>query len=66
MSRTAFAISTVACLTFLFPLAAQKLQSQKPDHKSVTRVETIPDHLTVIEFGEPVLMVAVGNQNAYK
>lgn len=66
MSRTAFAIATVACLTFLFPLAAQKLQSQKPDHKSVTRVETIPDHLTVIEFGEPVLMVAVGNQNAYQ
>ena len=66
MSRTAFAIFTVACLTFQFPLSAQKLQSQKPDHKSVTRVETIPDHLTVIEFGEPVLMVAVGNQNAYQ
>ena len=66
MSRTAFAIFTLACLTFFFPLAAQKLQSQKPDHKSVTRVETIPDHLTVIEFGEPVLMVAVGNQNAYQ
>ena len=66
MSRTAFAAFTVACLTFLFPLTAQKLQSQKPDHKSVTRVETIPDHLTVIEFGEPVLMVAVGNQNAYQ
>lgn len=66
MSRTAIAIVPVACLTFLFPLAAQKLQSQKPDHKSVTRVETIPDHLTVIEFGEPVLMVAIGNQNAYQ
>lgn len=66
MSRTVFAILPVACLTFLFPLAAQKLQSQKPDHKSVTRVETIPDHLTVIEFGEPVLMVAIGNQNAYQ
>jgi hypothetical protein len=66
MSRTAFAIFTVACLTFHFPLSAQKLESQKPDHKSVTRVETIPDHLTVIEFGEPVLMVAVGNQNAYQ
>lgn len=66
MSRTAFAIFTVACLTSHFPLSAQKLQSQKPDHKSVTRVETVPDHLTVIEFGEPVLMVAVGNQNAYQ
>lgn len=66
MSRTIFAIVPVACLTFLSPLAAQKLQSQKPDQKSVTRVETIPDHLTVIEFGEPVLMVAIGNQNAYQ
>lgn len=66
MSRTVFAIIPVACLTFLSPLVAQKLQSQKPDQKSVTRVETIPDHLTVIEFGEPVLMVAIGNQNAYQ
>ena len=45
--------------------SAQKLETQSPDQKKVTRVETAPDHLTVIEVGSPVTMVAVGNQGAF-
>lgn len=46
-------------------LMAQKLETQPLDPKKVTRVETARDHLTVIELGDPVTMVAVGNQNAF-
>jgi hypothetical protein len=45
--------------------SAQKLETQSPDQKKVVRVETAPDHLTVIEVGSPVTMVAVGNQGAF-
>ena len=46
-------------------LAAQKLETQSFDTKKIIRVETARDHLTVIELGDPVTMVAVGNQNAF-
>jgi hypothetical protein len=46
-------------------LMAQKLEIQPLDPKKVTRVETAKDHLTVIELGDPVTMVAVGNLNAF-
>jgi type IV secretory pathway VirB9-like protein len=46
-------------------LMAQKLETQPVDPKKVIRVETARDHLTVIELGDPVMMVAVGNQNAF-
>lgn len=46
-------------------LLAQKLETQPLDTKKVIRVETAPDHLTVIEVGDPVTMVAVGNQGAF-
>ncbi len=46
-------------------LAAQKLETQSLDTKKILRVETARDHLTVIELGDPVTMVAVGNQNAF-
>ncbi len=46
-------------------LLAQKLETQPPDSKKVVRVETAVDHLTVIELGDPVTMVAVGNQGAF-
>jgi hypothetical protein len=45
--------------------SAQKLETQTLDPKKVIRVETAKDHLTVIELGEQVTMVAVGNQNAF-
>lgn len=46
-------------------LTAQKLETQSLDTKKIIRVETAKDHLTVIELGDPVTMVAVGNQNAF-
>jgi len=46
-------------------LLAQKLETQPPDTKKVIRVETAADHLTVIELGDAVTMVAVGNQGAF-
>ncbi|MEZ5399199.1 MAG: TrbG/VirB9 family P-type conjugative transfer protein [Bryobacteraceae bacterium] len=46
-------------------LLAQKLETQPPDMKKVIRVETAADHLTVIELGDTVTMVAVGNQGAF-
>lgn len=46
-------------------LVAQRLETQPLDTKKVIRVETAPDHLTVIEVGDPVTMVAVGNQGAF-
>ena len=46
-------------------LTAQKLETQSLDTKKIIRVETARDHLTVIELGDPVTMVAVGNQNAF-
>ncbi len=45
--------------------AAQKLETQKPGTKTVTRVETAKDHLTVIEMSDAVTMVAVGNRSAF-
>lgn len=44
---------------------AQKIETRTIDPKSVVRVETAKDHLSVIEVAEPVVMVAVGNQNAF-
>ena len=60
----------VICLVVLsgFPfmgLLAQKLETQPSDTTKVIRVETAADHLTVIELGDPVTMVAVGNQSAF-
>src|SRR6516162_11303825 len=49
-----------------FIVSAQKLETQALDPKKVIRVETAKDHLTVIELGEPVTMVAAGNQNAFR
>lgn len=47
-------------------LMAQKVETQPLDNQKVIRVETAPDHLTVIELADPVTMVAVGNQSAFQ
>jgi hypothetical protein len=57
--------SVVLSTLTMFSLIAQKLETQPPDQKKVLRVDTARDHLTVIELGDPVTMVAVGNQNAF-
>lgn len=46
-------------------LLAQKVETQPHDQSKVMRVETAPDHLTVIELGDPVMMVAIGNQSSF-
>ena len=46
-------------------LLAQRIETQPPDTKKILRVETAADHLTVIELGDAVTMVAVGNQGAF-
>ena len=60
--------AAIAAATFtVFPsfLWGQKMETQPHDQKDVVRVETAPDHLTVIELSDPVTMVAIGNQAAF-
>lgn len=56
---------SVAAATMTLGLMAQKLETRKPDSKTVIRVETAKDHLTVIELTDVVTMVAVGNRSAF-
>jgi hypothetical protein len=57
--------------TFVFVVAiglaanAQKIQTEKSDRHRVIRVETAPNHLSVIELAEPVTEVAAGS-SSYK
>ena len=52
-------------LIWSYVLYGQKVETRKQDQKTIARVETARDHLTVIELTEPVTMVAVGNQSAF-
>jgi|GEM_PF-333487 len=65
MCWIALAIIFPAWLICTSSLHGQKMGTHKQEHKTITRVETAKDHLTVIELGEPVTMVAVGNQSAF-
>src|ERR1700681_4179665 len=60
-----FLTLSVAAATMTLGLMAQKLETQKPDPKTVLRVETAKDHLTVIELSDAVTMVALGNRSAF-
>ena len=53
--------------TIAFALAAnaQRIETEKSDRNKVVRVETAPNHLTIIELGEPVAEVAAGS-SSYK
>ena len=42
---------------------SQKIETQKADRQRITRVATSQNHLTVLEFNEPVKEVAVGSSN---
>ena len=44
---------------------AQKIETEKSDRTKVIRVETAPNHLTIIELGESVTEVAAGS-SSYK
>lgn len=52
-------------LTVIATLAAfgQKIETQKPDRNKITRLGTTPNHLSVIELGEPVTRVAAGSSS---
>jgi hypothetical protein len=52
-------------LILIATLAAfgQKIETQKPDRNKITRLNTTPNHLSVIELGEPVTRVAAGSSS---
>jgi hypothetical protein len=55
----------VFTLTLGLAANAQKIETEKSDRNKVVRVETAPNHLTIIELGEPVAEVAAGS-SSYK
>jgi hypothetical protein len=55
---TALAVLAIAS----FPAWAQTIETQKPDRDRIVHVQTALNHLTVIEVGEPVTMVAAGSE----
>src|SRR5712671_5161350 len=54
-------IGSVLVLALSFPVAGQRIDTQRADRKLVRRVETMANHLTVIECSEPVVMAAAGS-----
>ena len=60
MKRVITAFAVLAMVSF--PAWAQKIETQKPDRDQIVRVQTALNHLTVIEAGEPVTMVAAGSE----
>jgi hypothetical protein len=54
-------IGSVLVLALVFPVAAQRIDTQPADRSLVRRVETMANHLTVIELTEPVVMAAAGS-----
>ena len=47
----------------VFAVFGQKIETQKADRMKITRLATTQNHLSVIEFNEPVKEVAVGSSN---
>ena len=47
----------------VFAAFGQKIETQKADRTKITRLATTQNHLSVIEFNEPVKEVAVGSSN---
>src|SRR5438067_3099459 len=41
----------------------QKIETQKVDRTTITRLATTQNHLSILEFNEPVKEVAVGSSN---
>jgi hypothetical protein len=60
MRRILAALVTLATIVGSAP--AQKIETQKPDQDRIIHVQTSLNHLTVIEVGGPVTMVAAGSQ----
>jgi len=47
----------------MFAAFGQKIETQKADRMKITRLATTQNHLSVLEFNEPVKEVAVGSSN---
>jgi len=47
----------------VFAAFGQKIETQKADRMKITRLATTQNHLSVLEFNEPVKEVAVGSSN---
>src|SRR6266542_1120149 len=60
MQRTLMLIVIATLVAF-----GQKIETQKTDRNKITRLGTTPNHLSVIELGEPVTQVAAGS-SAFK
>ena len=58
MQRTLMLIVIATLAAF-----GQKIETQKPDRNKITRLGTTPNHLSVIELGEPVTQVAAGSSS---
>ncbi len=58
MQRTVMLIVIATLAAF-----GQKIETQKPDRNKITRLGTTPNHLSVIELGEPVTQVAAGSSS---
>ena len=56
-------LKSVLALALAFPAAGQRIETQRADRNVVRRVETMANHLTVIELAEPVLMAAAGSSS---
>ena len=58
-------MKSILALFVMASLAAygQKIETQKADRTRITRLATTLNHLSVIEFNEPVKEVAVGSSN---
>jgi hypothetical protein len=54
-------IGSVLILALAFPIAGQRIDTQRADRNLVRRVETMANHLTVIELTEAVVMAAAGS-----
>ena len=59
MKRIPIIITVFAVL----PGFGQKIETQKADRTKITRLATTQNHLSVLEFNEPVKEVAVGSSN---
>jgi hypothetical protein len=58
-------MKSILAIFVMASLAAygQKIETQKADRTKITRLSTTLNHLSVIEFNEPVKEVAVGSSN---
>jgi hypothetical protein len=53
----------IAVVFAVLPGFGQKIETQKADRTKITRLATTQNHLSVLEFSEPVKEVAVGSSN---